>query len=59
MGSCPLTRKFLGVESGGMQNEEPSVPVSMEIFRNNTFHVKSLMTKIVTNFKTTQQNHQR
>ena len=26
----------------------------MDIFCNNTFHVKSLMTKIVTNFKVTQ-----
>ena len=37
-----------------MQNEEPSVPVSMEIFWNNTFHVISLMAKILTNFKATQ-----
>ena len=28
--------------------------VSVEIFWNKTFHVKSLMTKILTNFKATQ-----
>ena len=53
----PLKRKLLGVESGGGGGDvkrRTFCGVSVEIFWNNTFHVKSLMTKILTNFKATQ-----
>ena len=43
-----------GGGGGGGVKRRTFCGVSVEIFWNNTFHVKSLMTKILTNFKATQ-----
>ena len=52
----PETEITRGGEWGGGGNVKRRIfsGVSVEIFWNNTFHVKSLLTKILTNFKATQ-----
>ena len=52
----PETEITRGGEWGGEGNVKRRTfsGVSVEIFWNNTFHVKSLLTKILTNFKATQ-----
>ena len=51
----PETEITSGGEWGGGDVKRRTFSgVSVEIFWNNTFHVKSLLTKILTNFKATQ-----